>query len=919
MNVKRFAGLTIVLSTLLPAACGGGGNPASPTPPPPDPDPDPGAAPPPEGTFIRGTVVDTNAFVEDGSTVPIAGVIVQFLGEAATATSDDRGVFVLDNLAPGEKVIDFDTTNAQSPDGGVYAGFREAITLQEGANDIARPFYLPRIAAGSLTTVDPNIDTVVTNAELGVSLTVLANSARGENGELFEGELSISEVPDGLAPAALPEDLDPGLLFTVQPVGVTFDPPATLSISNERDSWPDGSQIDFWSLDPDLGVFSIVGEGLVIGDSIETVSGGVRAADWHAPLPPPVDQGDTPDDNDGDCQGEACCKPCKAKFGSFVQVANGRFTEQIELPSYFSLGVERTLTLVYASDRAYPVEAMVVAPALRATTPVPNDFTYRGFLDGVDQGYDITLDASMLNTGEEQSFRIVLPLDGSDLQTDAYVGQARVTSRYDATNITGRLFEDVNIVNDIQSPVGAGWRIGGVDRMYSASAGGLLLVDGRGDVVRFRESSGSGSLVTFIAPTTAASQVTQVQALLDDIGVPYQTRSISESTVPQISPTDIADTALFVAIGTNGVGLFGFQSMPEEDKRNVLDTLEQGVEQGVPYLILGDDIGPRESTLEEADLVRYERLTGIRRDTAEEPRGGFFGSRGFWRLIDPTQPIFNGPFGAFTIDPNSPFPDGLGEDSDYSRSTDQRANLGEVVLVEEYLDGENANSVDSEILNDQAVFLSEYPSGARGLTITANLPSQGQTIDPNIGFLLQNAVDWLTTGITAPGALVSPSGDFSVVTVNDDGSTTRRLPSGLVYEFDPDGYLQSKADRNGNAETYEYDAEGRLVAREDPLGMRTTFTYQNGRLSSITDPANRISSFAMDAQGNLIQVELPDGSVREYGYDDRHLLTRQTNTRGETTDYEYNEVGHAIRSTGPDGSVITLAPSQSIGLGEADD
>ena len=877
-------------------------------PPPPAPDPEP------EGTFIRGTVVDTNAFVDDGSTVPIEGVIVQFLGEGETVTTDADGEFVLDNLTAGDKVIDFDTANAVAPNGDAYAGFREAIAIQDGANEITRPFYLPRIASDSLTTVDPNADTVVTNTDLGVSMTVLAGSARGEDGELFDGQLSISEVPDGLAPAALPEDLDPGLLFTVQPVGVVFDPPATLSIANDRDNWPVGSQIDFWSLDPNLGVFAIVGEGVVAGATIETVSGGVRAADWHAPLPPSVDQGETPPDNDGDCQGDGCCEPCKAKFGSFVQVSNGRFTEQVSLPSYFSLGQERRINLVYASDRAFPMESMVIAPEVAAATPVPNDFTYRGFLDGIDQEYEFEIDASSLVEGVDQSFRVVLPLDGSALDTNTYVGQARVTSRYDATNITGRLFEDVHIVNDINSPVGAGWRIGGVDRMYPANFGGFLLVNGLGDVVRFREGSGSGSLVTIIAPTPGAPEVTEVQRMLDDIGVAFQTRRVNEGTEPTISPADIEDTALFIGIGTNSAGLFGFSLLTDEEKANVIDTLEQGHEQGVPYLLLGEDMGPITTDLNEDLLVRYERLTGIRRNTEEEPRGGFFGARGFWRLVDPTHPVFNGPFGAFVIDPDSPFPNGLGEGSDYSRSTDQRANLGEIVLVEEYVDAEEAASVDSEILNDQAIFLQEHPSGARGLTITANLPSQGQTIDPNIGFLIQNSVEWLTTGITEPGALVSPPGDFSTVTLNEDGTITRETKDKMVHQFDEDGFLVSKTDRNGNATTYTYDDQERLVSITDPVGMETVFAYEGSGISSITDPAGRVSQFLVNAQNDLVEVMYPDGSTRAFQYDDRHLMTAQTNGREETTTYEYNDVGHAIRSTSPEGSVVSLTPSQSIGL-----
>ena len=72
---------------------------------------------------------------------------------------------------------------------------------------------------------------MVRNETLGIEVEVAPASAHIGEGENFTGQLSISEVPDGLAPAALPDTLDPALLITIQPVGVTFDPPAPNYIS----------------------------------------------------------------------------------------------------------------------------------------------------------------------------------------------------------------------------------------------------------------------------------------------------------------------------------------------------------------------------------------------------------------------------------------------------------------------------------------------------------------------------------------------------------------------------------------------------------------------------------------------------------------------------------------------------------------
>lgn len=230
-------------------------------------------------TAISGRLLDTNDFV-NGIETPVVGATVSLLGASATATSDSNGDFLLSGIPGGHQVFDIDTATAQAaPDGSPYAGFREEIDLIAGVtNVIDRPFFLPRIAAESLTTVDPNVTTTVVNETLGTTLEVAPHTAKDEAGNDFTGELSISIVPDSLAPAALPEELEPGLAVTIQPVGVTFSQPAPISFPNV-DNLPPGSEFDIWSLDAGTGTFVVVGTAVVSADgtTIETVTGGVRA------------------------------------------------------------------------------------------------------------------------------------------------------------------------------------------------------------------------------------------------------------------------------------------------------------------------------------------------------------------------------------------------------------------------------------------------------------------------------------------------------------------------------------------------------------------------------------------------------------------------------------------------------------------
>ncbi|MEZ5328261.1 MAG: putative Ig domain-containing protein [Verrucomicrobiales bacterium] len=252
---------------------------------------------PPVGgeTSLSGILLDTTDAVNNGNR-PVVGATVSLLNVGVSAVSGADGRFLIPGVPSGLQVLDIATATAlPAPDGSRYAGFREAITIVGGIpNNVERPIYMPRLAMGSLKKVEPNFTTKVENIDTGTSIVVPPHTAMmGE--EEFTGELSISDVPEALAPAALPENLGFGQLVTIQPVGVTFASPVPITFKNV-DQLPPGTETDIWSLDPNAGVFAVVGKGRVTddGQSIETIEGGVIAADWHGTLAPAIAAGDGP-------------------------------------------------------------------------------------------------------------------------------------------------------------------------------------------------------------------------------------------------------------------------------------------------------------------------------------------------------------------------------------------------------------------------------------------------------------------------------------------------------------------------------------------------------------------------------------------------------------------------------------------------
>lgn len=442
------------------------------------------------GTSLSGIVLDTTDAVE-GTDRPVPGVRVSLLGHPAVAVTGADGRFTLGGIPGGWQVLDLDTANAGlAPDGSPYAGFREEIELIEAApNHVPRPFYLPRVDRASLTVIDPERTTTVINPNLGVSLTVAPHTAKW-GAEDFDGQLSISLVPESLAPAALPEDLGFGFLITLQPVGVTFSTPAPLTMPNV-DGLPPGSVLDIWSLDAGTGRFVVVGRGAVTPDgrSIVTISGGIRATDWHSVLPPPPAGSGA-----GNPDGKKPCADCPretVETGSLTTVHDGTLMVDHHFPLYRSLNTEQTRRLVYHSHLADARHVMTADVTLPIGAPLPRQVSSRLMVAGIDQAPAHHVSLTGIAAGD--TLRQALPFDGQSWSSGVYPYSFVLTSHFPAsfvaTRFSGQLLHD----NRRDSPFGAGWSLEGWARLHRQPDGGVLIAEGDGGTTYFRpQASGTG-------------------------------------------------------------------------------------------------------------------------------------------------------------------------------------------------------------------------------------------------------------------------------------------------------------------------------------------------------------------------------------------------------------------------------------------
>ena len=437
-------------------------------------------------TGLKGVLLDANAYAA-GDTVPIVGATVSVLDSGVSAVTDNTGAFTLTGIPPETSILDIDAGTASlAPDGSIYADFRERYPfLPNVVIEESRPFFLPRIAAQSLTTVNPAATTTVTHTGLDVSITVPPNTALAEDGSLFTGQLSISEVPRGFAPAELPDTLDPALLVTIQPVGVTFDPPVPLTFPN-IDNLPAGSEVDLWSLDPETGQFNVVGLGRVSSNAqlIETIEGGVIAADWHGFLPPAPENDDSNADSENN---DPNCEP----VGSVICLRSGRMSRGVTLPSYQSLETSRAVTLRYQSDHAFPRPAIAFQPTILARSAVPESVSYELTVAGIQQGSEAFITTQGLSESLDETLHSTLVFNASALPTGRHIYSGRMTSNFASSRVGADIVNYVPVVNRIDSPYGAGWAVEGLAQLMQAADGSVTIFEADGKSVTF-QPSGSG-------------------------------------------------------------------------------------------------------------------------------------------------------------------------------------------------------------------------------------------------------------------------------------------------------------------------------------------------------------------------------------------------------------------------------------------
>ncbi len=511
------------------------------------------------------TTTRVSGVVQRTDQQPLAGVRIQ-LGDTETTTAAD-GSFTLETataftsdalIVHGEEIAGDD----------VYPYIAEKLHLLidhdlfDGQNNvITRPIYLPALDVAGGTQIDPANDTVVEQEVapgLMASVTVQAGTLGDQNGNPFSGTLSITEVPPDLTPAALPRDLLPSLVVTIQPGDMVFAEPAPLTLPNLAGD-PPGTLMDLWSINPTSGEFDIVGTSRVTADGqqIETIEGGIRNSSWHLTARQRAENSNRKQTTAADkrqkqngCGCEELLKKLRKEQGSTSEIEqhSGSYREEHAIAAYQSLSVDRALIFHYDSVRADPRPIvpfgydnlvlngdMIVAASLTMTSG-----SFSRAVPGIGGS---PLDPNNFGLGPEMN---VWNLDGlssvaPSLQVDLRDAPSGIYNAHTMTGLltldargryTGILDEETTqyaVVNSINSPFGAGWGIEGLFEAVRGDDGSVLLVNGNGAELLFEPPAVAGQ--SFVSP---ASDFSTLEELPDGT----LRRTMTNQTVYQFGQQD---------------------------------------------------------------------------------------------------------------------------------------------------------------------------------------------------------------------------------------------------------------------------------------------------------------------------------------------------------------------------------------------
>jgi RHS repeat-associated protein len=172
-------------------------------------------------------------------------------------------------------------------------------------------------------------------------------------------------------------------------------------------------------------------------------------------------------------------------------------------PAYISLDVPRSATLLYRSGSAYP-HGKLMLDASSANAPAGSTFRLL-LLDQNGANVTFTNSAQALYFARNTSgpTRIVAQFDAAQIPTSSRLYTAYLSTIRSDGSVFGTKADTVRIVviNDRNSPYGAGVSLVGIQRIWFNQPGGVLVTDGTGSATFFSGTCDANTACTYTSPS----------------------------------------------------------------------------------------------------------------------------------------------------------------------------------------------------------------------------------------------------------------------------------------------------------------------------------------------------------------------------------------------------------------------------------
>lgn len=124
-----------------------------------------------------------------------------------------------------------------------------------------------------------------------------------------------------------------------------------------------------------------------------------------------------------------------------------------------------------------------------------------------------------------------------------------------------------------------------------------------------------------------------------------------------------------------------------------------------------------------------------------------------------------------------------------------------------------------------------------------------------------------------------------------------------IFTYNSRGQIIQSVDGNGNATTYSYSPTGDVLSVKTSAGIKRFAYDAAGRKTSETNEKGKTTSYVYDNNDNIIKLTDPLGRTIENTYDANNQLLSVKDSKGFITTYTYDNKGRKTSSKNPKGGI----------------